>query len=96
MPNFASQVTELDAMGCPLARTILDAGCDYLLRAIRHLQAGDTEMPVAAMGGLGPLLLDRLVAVATPALHVRAPKGSALDGALWRARRMAQIKGSTG
>lgn len=94
--EFASQVTELDAMGCPLACAILDEGCAYLLRAIRHLQAGDAEIPVAALGGVGPLLLDRLVAVATPALHVRTPKGNALDGALWYARHMAQITGPPG
>ncbi|CUX83248.1 MAG: glucosamine kinase GspK [Roseibaca calidilacus] len=90
---IAPQVVAQDSSGCPLAQAILDEGCDYLLRAIRHLQAGDSAVPVAATGGLGPLLLERIARKASPALTVTTPKGTALDGALWRARQLAATKG---
>lgn len=90
---LAPQVVELDTKGCALSRGILDDGCDYLLRAIRHLQAGEAQIPIAATGGLGPILLKRLAGRADPALHITDPKGTALDGALWRARKLAQPKG---
>ncbi|WP_296642718.1 BadF/BadG/BcrA/BcrD ATPase family protein [Roseinatronobacter sp.] len=93
--TLAPQVVVLDAAGCPLARAILDEGCAYLLRAIRHLQAGDPAVPVAAMGGLGALLLERISRHASPALNVTTPRGTALDGALWRAGQLAATKGQT-
>lgn len=93
--GIAPQIIALDQTGCALSRTILDDGCSYLLRAIRHLQADDTSMPVAAVGGLGPCLLDRISAIANPPLHAIKPKGTALDGALWRARQFAYSKGLT-
>lgn len=91
--TLAPQIVALDKAGCPLSHAILDEGCDYLLRAIRHLQAGDQNVPIAATGGLGPTLLDRISAKAQPALHIVKPKGTALDGALWRARKLAQTEG---
>lgn len=93
--SLAPQVIVQDTAGCPLARTIVDEGCAYLLRAIRRLQAGDPDVPVAATGGLGPILLDRIARQAAPALTRLNPKGTALDGALWRARQCAATKGLT-
>lgn len=92
---LAPVVLVQDSASCPLAGAILDEGCAYLLRAIRHLQAGDPSVPVAATGGLGPHLLDRAADTATPPLTRTAPKGSALDGALWRARQLAATEGQT-
>ena len=43
-----------------MAGAIFDDACDYLLHAVRHLQNGDTGVPVAATGGLGPTLLTRI------------------------------------
>lgn len=76
---------------CPVAGAILDTACAYLARAIAHLQAGATDLPVAAMGGLAPALLDLMVAKGTVQLNRVAPKGSALDGALWKARQIARV-----
>jgi len=90
--TFAPQIVALDKSGCPLSRAILDEGGTYLLRAIRHLQADDPNIPVAATGGLGLTFLDRIAATAQPALHIVKPKGTALDGALWRARKLAQTE----
>jgi glucosamine kinase len=93
---LAPQLVVLDKAGCALSQSILDEGCDYLLRAIRHLQANECDLPIAATGGLGQILLDRIVAKANPALNIMAPKGTALDGALWRARKLAESKGQNG
>jgi glucosamine kinase len=90
---LAPQVMALDKAGCPLARQIVTEGCTYLLRAIRLLQAGKTSLPVAALGGLGPALLERVAAQADPALTLIKPLGTGLDGALWQARQMAQEDG---
>ena len=92
--GLAPQIMELDTAGCPLARAILDEGCAYLISAIRHLQASDPDVPVAAMGGLGPLLINRIAVTSSPLLNITAPKGTALDGALWRARQLAPTEGS--
>lgn len=77
---------------CPVANLILDEGCDYLLRAITRLQEGATDMPVAALGGLGAVLLDRITAQGGSKLRRVAPKGTALDGALWAARQNARTQ----
>ncbi len=76
---------------CPVAGAILDTACTYLARAIAQLQAGATDLPVAAMGSLAPTLLNRLVAQGTVQLNRVAPKGDALDGALWKARQIARV-----
>lgn len=82
--RLAPMVLEHDGAGCPVAGAIVDAGGDYLLRAIRHLQDGAADLPVAATGGLGPVLLARLTK--RVALPLVPPAGTALDGALWQAR----------
>lgn len=86
---LAPLVLQHDRAHCPVAGAILDRGCAYLLRAIRHLQAGAQDMPVAPTGGLGPVLLDRIIAQGGAYLHRIAPKGTALDGAIWQARHGA-------
>jgi len=48
-------------------------------------------VPVAAMGGLGPALLARMVHSDSAGLRKVAASGTGLDGALWYARhRTAQ------
>ena len=84
---LAPRVLEHDRAGCPVAGAILDDGCGWLLHAIRHLQAGATDLPVVPLGGLGPPLLERLRARDGAELHTRPPRGTALDGALSTARR---------
>lgn len=74
---------------CPVAGAILDAACAYLRRAIRQLQAGQPEVPVAATGGLGPALLARMVQCDSAGLRNMAASGTGLDGALWYARNRA-------
>lgn len=85
---LAPLVLDHDSAGCPMACAILDDGCAYLQQAITVLQAGNARLPVAATGGLGPTLLDRLCAGPMPDLRRTAPLGGALDGALWRARSL--------
>ncbi|MCC5954495.1 MAG: ATPase [Natronohydrobacter sp.] len=77
---------------CPVAGAILDQGCDYLLRAITRLQEGETDMPVAPLGGLGPILLDRITNQGGAKLRRTTPKGTALDGAIWTARQNARTE----
>ncbi|MGP9789156.1 BadF/BadG/BcrA/BcrD ATPase family protein [Roseinatronobacter sp. NSM] len=89
---LAPRVLDHDRAHCPVAGAILDRGCGYLMRAIRHLQAGAPHIPVAPTGGLGPILLDRIVAQGGANLHRVAPKGTALDGAIWQARHGAAHK----
>ncbi len=84
--SLAPDVLHWDRAHCPVASAILDEGCAYLLAAIRSLQEGVWDMPVAATGGLGPVLLDRIIAHGAAHLCRVSPKGTALDGALWHAR----------
>ncbi len=86
---LAPLVLEYDRQHCPVAGGILDQGCAYLLRAITHLQNGAGDMPVAPLGGLGPALLDRIIAQGNTHLLRVNPLGTALDGALWKARHSA-------
>lgn len=86
---LAPLVLEHDRTHCPVAGAILDDGCAYLLRAITRLQEGAPEMPVAPLGGLGPILLDRIMAQGGAHLRRVAPQGTALDGAIWKARQSA-------
>ncbi len=85
---LAPLVLEHDRAGCAVAGAILDEACDWLARAITRLQDGAPDMPVAPLGGLGPTLLDRIDRRNPGGVRIVAPRGSALDGALWRARRM--------
>lgn len=89
---LAPLVLQYDRAHCPVAGAILDRGCAYLQRAISHLQAGAHDMPVAPAGGLGPVLLDRIMAQGGAYLHRAAAKGTALDGAIWHARHGARQK----
>ncbi|TVP72837.1 MAG: ATPase [Rhodobacteraceae bacterium] len=86
--TLAPLVLAQDRAHCPVAAAILDRGCAYLLAAIRQLQRGADGLPVAGLGGLGPALLDRIVAQGGAQLNAVAPKGTALDGALWMAQRL--------
>lgn len=92
---LAPLVLEHDRRHCPVAGAILDEGCGYFLRAIMHLQNGAHDMPVAALGGLGPALLDRIMAQSGVDLHRVIPAGTALDGAIWRALHRAAAKEQT-
>ncbi len=87
---LAPLVLAQDRAGCPVAGAILDQGCAYLLAAIRQLQRGADSLPVAGLGGLGPALLARIVAQGGAHLTHVAPKGTALDGALWMAQRISE------
>ena len=84
--SLAPDVLRFDRAHCPVSAAILDEGCAYLLSAIRALQAGVWDMPVAATGGLGPFMLDRITAQGGAHLCRVSPQGTALDGALWHAR----------
>ena len=89
---LAPMVLRHDQQGCPVAGAILDQGCAYLLRAMTRLQDGISDLPVAPLGGLGPALLDRIRHQGGAQLNASTPKGTALDGALWRARHLAVEK----
>ncbi|MFN7002120.1 MAG: BadF/BadG/BcrA/BcrD ATPase family protein [Roseinatronobacter sp.] len=84
---LAPMVLDQDRAQCPVAGAILDQGCDWLRRGLARLQDGAPDMPVAALGGLGPALLDRMIAQGGACVHQVAPKGTGLDGALWLARQ---------
>ena len=76
-----------DRASCPVAGAILDQGCAWLQHCLRHLLNRAPDMQVAPLGGLGPVLLERIMAQGGAHLHRVAPKGTALDGALWKARQ---------
>lgn len=86
---IAPMVLTHDRQACPVAGAIMDEGCAWLLRALRHLLNTVPDLPVAPLGGLGPVLLERIMAQGGSHLHRMEPKGTALDGALWKARRGA-------
>lgn len=86
---LAPLVLEAEGAGCPVATAILDEGCGWLTRAIARLQTGAPDLPVAALGGLGPVLLARILRRHGARMRAVAPRGTALDGALWLARHPA-------
>ncbi len=86
---LAPLVLEHDRASCPVAGAILDQGSGWLLHALRKLLDDAPDLPVAPTGGLGPVLLERITAQGGAHLHCIAPKGTALDGALWSARHGA-------
>ena len=90
---LAPLVLATDRAHCPAAGAILDQGCDWLRRGIARLQGNGCALPVAALGGLGPALLARIIAQGGAALTRVAPDGTGLDGALWLARQGRQHKG---
>lgn len=87
--QLAPLVLDHDAQHCPVAGQILDAACSYFRRAIAVLQQQHEGLPLAATGGLGPILLERMLRQGGLQLRMVAPLGTALDGALWRASRLA-------
>jgi glucosamine kinase len=86
---LAPKVTDAAAACCPVAGAILDQATDWVGRAVDRLQPADRVLPVALMGGIGQVIAPRLEARA-PRWPLVAPRGSILDGALWRAERMAE------
>ena len=75
--------------GCPVAGGILDAAAAWVARVVSHLQPEGQILPVALMGGIGPAIAGRLGAEGRRWPLV-APRGSNLDGALWRAELMVR------
>ncbi|WP_209426607.1 BadF/BadG/BcrA/BcrD ATPase family protein [Pararhodobacter sp. SW119] len=88
--NFAAMaplVIENAAQGCPVAADVLDTATAWVIRAIDRLQPEDRLLPVALMGGVGPVIAARL-GPAGGRWPLVSPRGSILDGALWRAERL--------
>lgn len=85
--TLAPIVLAHDRAACPIAGAILDQGCAWLLRGLQHLLNRAPDMPVAPLGGLGPVLLERIMSQGAVQLNRVMPKGTALDGALWKARQ---------
>jgi glucosamine kinase len=75
--------------GCPVAEGVLADGTDWVGRAVDRLQPEGRVLPVALMGGIGPVIGARLTARGRRWPQV-TPRGSILDGALWRAEHMAR------
>ncbi|MCC5985711.1 MAG: ATPase [Rhodobacteraceae bacterium] len=84
---LAPLVLKAEGAGCPVATAILDEGCGWLTRAIARLQTRAPDLPVAGLGGLGPVLLARILRRHGGRMRAVAPRGTALDGALWLARQ---------
>jgi glucosamine kinase len=84
---LAPLVIENAARGCPVAAEVLDTATAWVIRAIDRLQPEDGLLPVALMGGVGPVIAARLGARGGRWPLV-SPRGSILDGALWRAERL--------
>lgn len=83
--GLVPRILEAGDAGDPAATAILDRAEADVARAIDRLMAGG-PLPVAFMGGLGPLFAGRLAARLGGL--IRAPKGSGLDGALRLAREL--------
>jgi glucosamine kinase len=79
------RVVAAAALGDAGAEAILAAGTEHVARAIDALMA-DGSVPVCFLGGLGPVYAGRLAGRYGDL--VRAPEGSALDGALRLARSL--------
>lgn len=82
--DFARYAPKVVAGGDSAAVALFDAACAEVAAMIDHLQ-GSTPVPVVFLGGLATAYTTRL----TGRWHIRPPKGSGLDGALWLARHMA-------
>ncbi len=89
---LAPLVMEAEGAGCPVATAIVDEGCGWLSRAIMRLQTEAPDQAVAALGGLGPVLLARIQRRHGARIRAVAPRGTALDGALWLARHPALLR----
>jgi glucosamine kinase len=83
--RLVPRILEAAGEGDPAAEAILGQAEADIARAIDRLMA-DGPVPVAFLGGLGPVFAARLSG--RYAGLVRAPKGSGLDGALMLARRL--------
>lgn len=81
--RYAPQILEAEAAGDAAAVAILRRAEAQVSRAIDRLQCGGA-LPVCFLGGLGPVFAARLQR--RYAGLIRAPEGSALDGALAMAR----------
>jgi len=79
--RLAPQVVAAAAAGDAAATAVLDHGAQDAGQAIDLLQGGD-RLAVVFLGGLGPAYAARL----GDRWPVMAPKGSALDGAVWMAQ----------
>ncbi len=84
--RLARQVVEA-AGEDPAARDLMQAGADWILRALAALEREAGE-PVCLIGGIGPHYAPFLPEEVRAALV--APEGSPLDGALRLARGLAQ------
>lgn len=80
--DFAMLAPRVTASLDPAAFAVMAKAEADVASAIDHLQSG-ARLPVVFLGGLGEVFADRLKA----RWPVHAPVGSALDGALWLARR---------
>jgi glucosamine kinase len=83
--RLVPRIIEACGAGDPAAAAILDGAEADVARAIDRLMA-DGPVPVAFLGGLGPLFAARLGG--RYGGLVRQPRGSGLDGALMLARRL--------
>jgi glucosamine kinase len=80
--DLAALAPRLIASDDPVALSVMAVATGHVAACIARLQ-GDDPVPVVFLGGLGPTHADRLAG-----RWLRAePLGSALDGALWLARR---------
>lgn len=85
--RLAPRIVEAAATGDPAAAAILADAEAAITGAIDRLMAESPAVPLCLLGGLGQVFAGRL-APRYPGL-IRAPRGTALDGALLMARRLA-------
>jgi len=79
---LAGRVTEAAKAGDAVAVAIMEEGAAYIRAAVQRLSAG-ADLPLVFTGGLGPAWAEWTGLPATP------PRGTALDGALALAARLA-------
>jgi glucosamine kinase len=84
--RLAPRVLDAAAAGDPAAAAILASAEAAITGAIDRLMADGPPVPLCFLGGLGQVFARRL-APRYPGL-IRAPRGTALDGALLLARRL--------
>ncbi|MRX49325.1 ATPase [Paracoccus sp. S-4012] len=83
--EFAALVPRIAAaVDDPAAEAVLAEGTGHVIAAVEHLRGG-RALPVVFLGGLGPLYAARIAG----RWEVRAPLGTALDGALRLAAALA-------
>ncbi|WP_323764793.1 BadF/BadG/BcrA/BcrD ATPase family protein [Marinovum sp.] len=84
---LAPRVVRAAATGDAQARSLMQAGADYLAQAFKVLRLGGADV-LCLTGGLGPHYADYLPAGVQA--RIAPPEGDALDGALRLAARIAQ------